>query len=312
MTTVYTPNEVSLSNKWLKKSFGTISSYTPITGDAGHRQYTRIAHHGKTAIWVKDNQAQSLAQFLSIHHLLQQHHCPVPKIHDANTDHGWLLLEDLGSKTLLSTWAQASTHELHQTVDLITQMSSIPKPSLPMFDIKHMIRELHLCRDWYFGQITSPLSDEETAVFNDSAERLAALISQQPFGFIHLDFHSANLMLHQQQLYMIDFQDAKWGPTHYDITSLLFDCYTDWPPSKRAAWIECLQQSQPYNEQWVNEIALQRLIKVLGIFSRLKHRDHKPRYTQYYPRMYGYLQSIFKALPTFSPLEQLFKDRQCW
>ena len=45
----------------------------------------------------------------------------------------------------------------------------------------------------------------------------------------HRDYHSRNLMLHEAQLYIIDFQDARMGPDTYDLVSLLRDSYVDLP-----------------------------------------------------------------------------------
>ena len=58
------------------------------------------------------------------------------------------------------------------------------------------------------------------------AERLgnAGQIGQalaQPVVFVHRDFDAMNLMVHHQQLFMIDFQDAVTGPISYDVISLL-------------------------------------------------------------------------------------------
>ena len=43
----------------------------------------------------------------------------------------------------------------------------------------------------------------------------------------HRDYHSRNLMLHEGELYIIDFQDARMGPDTYDLVSLLRDSYVD-------------------------------------------------------------------------------------
>ena len=45
----------------------------------------------------------------------------------------------------------------------------------------------------------------------------------------HRDYHSRNLMLHDEPLYIIDFQDARMGPDTYDLASLLRDSYVDLP-----------------------------------------------------------------------------------
>ena len=56
-------------------------------------------------------------------------------------------------------------------------------------------------------------------------EELAA----EPKVLCHRDSHSRNLMLHDEQLYIIDFQDARMGPDTYDLVSLLRDSYVDLP-----------------------------------------------------------------------------------
>ena len=56
-------------------------------------------------------------------------------------------------------------------------------------------------------------------------EELAA----EPRVLCHRDYHSRNLMLHDEQLYIIDFQDARMGPDTYDLVSLLRDSYVDLP-----------------------------------------------------------------------------------
>ena len=43
----------------------------------------------------------------------------------------------------------------------------------------------------------------------------------------HRDYHSRNLMYHDERLYIIDFQDARMGPDTYDLVSLLRDSYMD-------------------------------------------------------------------------------------
>ena len=48
-----------------------------------------------------------------------------------------------------------------------------------------------------------------------------------PQVLCHRDYHVRNLMLFQDKLYVIDFQDARWGPTTYDLASLLKDCFSE-------------------------------------------------------------------------------------
>ena len=54
-------------------------------------------------------------------------------------------------------------------------------------------------------------------------------LAAEPRVLCHRDYHSRNLMLHDEQLYIIDFQDARMGPDTYDLVSLLRDSYVDLP-----------------------------------------------------------------------------------
>jgi aminoglycoside/choline kinase family phosphotransferase len=54
---------------------------------------------------------------------------------------------------------------------------------------------------------------------------------------VHRDFHARNLMvLADDSLATIDFQDAVWGPVTYDPVSLLRDCYLRWPDTQVRRW----------------------------------------------------------------------------
>ena len=64
--------------------------------------------------------------------------------------------------------------------------------------------------------------------------RLAdTIMSIEPIGFMHRDFQSRNIMVREEQFYLIDFQGGRSGPPHYDLASLLIDPYVDLPIALR-------------------------------------------------------------------------------
>src|SRR5438876_543231 len=65
--------------------------------------------------------------------------------------------------------------------------------------------------------------------FVNVATLMAKMPVPIPAVLCHRDYHSRNLMLHEAQLYIIDFQDARMGPDTYDLVSLLRDSYVDLP-----------------------------------------------------------------------------------
>ncbi len=54
--------------------------------------------------------------------------------------------------------------------------------------------------------------------------------------------------------------------------------------------------------------ALQRHLKVLGIFCRLKHRDGKPAYAEDLPRFFAYAAKTAMRYRELAPLVPLLED----
>ena len=78
----------------------------------------------------------------------------------------------------------------------------------------------------YRGVVISPaVRDALRAEFVEIIEELAG----EARVLCHRDYHSRNLMVHEDRLYIIDFQDARMGPDTYDLVSLLRDSYVDLP-----------------------------------------------------------------------------------
>jgi hypothetical protein len=164
-----------------------------------------------------------------------------------------------------------------------------------------MQRECDLYLDWYLpklaGYVPSQVErDDFHAALLPSLSELASL----PRVPVHLDYHSRNLMLPQIDghgglpLGVIDFQDAVAGPVTYDLASLLYDCYQDYPEAMRRAFSEqffaslasALSTRFDGFGDWhrlLRLTAMQRHIKAIGIFSRLAHRDGKRQFLEEVP-----------------------------
>jgi N-acetylmuramate 1-kinase len=57
-------------------------------------------------------------------------------------------------------------------------------------------------------------------------------------------------------------------------------------------------------------MGLQRHLKVLGIFCRLKHRDGKARYAEDLPRFFNYAQKVAMRYTPLAPLVRLIAPLQ--
>ena len=104
-----------------------------------------------------------------------------------------------------------------------------------------------------------------------------------------------NLMVSDPNPGILDFQDAAAGPIAYDMASLLRDAFLSWDEEREIDWAAryweaarraTLPVADDFGEFWrqLEWIGLQRHLKVLGIFCRLKHRDGKASYSEDLPR----------------------------
>ena len=67
--------------------------------------------------------------------------------------------------------------------------------------------------------------------------------------------------------------------------------------------------SDDFGEFWrsLEWIGLQRHLKVLGIFCRLKHRDGKPAYSADLPRFFDYAHKVASRYSALRPLGRLLE-----
>ncbi|MGI9214813.1 MAG: phosphotransferase, partial [Gammaproteobacteria bacterium] len=154
--------------------------------------------------------------------------------------------------------------------------------------------------------------------------------------FTHVDYHSKNLMLEpdkqltiEQNLGILDFQDAMFGPITYDIASLLQDAYIIWPEKLIEAIVfkhydYLINQNNKFNlsnnlskDQFLKYFyltGLQRHIKNLGIFARLKYFYNKPNYIQYIPNLLHYINQTCNKYndPELLQLKNLLQNIECY
>jgi aminoglycoside/choline kinase family phosphotransferase len=147
--------------------------------------------------------------------------------------------------------------------------------------------------------------------------RLIESASQQPQVFVHKDFHSCNLLQTPRGPGVIDFQDGVRGPVTYDLVSLLWDRYIAWPRERLEDWMLQLRpRLAPSMEagEWIrccDWMGLQRNLKIVGIFARLRYRDGKSGYLEMIPRFYDYLLDVLPRYPEFDDFHHLLELPEC-
>jgi aminoglycoside/choline kinase family phosphotransferase len=180
----------------------------------------------------------------------------------------------------------------------------IDATDLSPYDATLLHREMDLFHDWFLGKLLGiSLDQEQRLIWQSIKQTLIENALAQPQVFVHRDYHSRNLMkLDTHNPGILDFQDAVNGPITYDLVSLLRDCYIAWPPERVDQLAQDYYEFARVNDlvdvdaaqfmRWFNLMGIQRHLKAIGIFSRLKIRDGKPGYLKDIPRTLEYVRQV--------------------
>ena len=106
---------------------------------------------------------------------------------------------------------------------------------------------------------------------------------------------------------LLDFQDAVLGPITYDLVSILEDSRRDIAPDLIAAMRGRYLAAFPELDRAAFDasfavLGAQRHCKVVGIFTRLDRRDHKPRYLAHIPRLWRLIDHDLRH-PALAPVK---------
>lgn len=307
---------------WLEMQFpGQAISLQPLAGDASFRRYFRCQRENdEYVIMDAPPDREDCRPFVKVAETLAARGVRVPKILAQDLDQGFLILEDFGDQLLQNALNPLTAPDYYTTaMDALVQWQRHPLPEdFPHFNAEFATREMQLFLDWFLDrhcQLT--LTAIEREVIEHAFALLAKETESQPQTLIHRDYHSRNLLvLRDQDLGIIDFQDAMIGPITYDLVSLLRDCYIAWPLEQVRAWaltylakaidLSVLAPVEPeVFLHWFDWQGIQRHLKAIGIFARLHHRDHKSGYLPDIPRTLGYVMTITAKYPELSEFRAL-------
>lgn len=304
---------------WLRADLGRpVEHIEPTSSDASFRRYFRARNGGETCI-VMDAPPprENVRPFLAVAELFRAAGVGAPAIRAADVDRGFVLLEDLGTRCYQDALTEETADQLYgEALAVLLRLQTRVEPGtsgLPTYDAALLRRELEIFREWFLGEyLALTLEPSEAALVDQVWEGLIASALEQPQVCVHRDYHSRNLMAMERGTPgVLDFQDAVVGPITYDAVSLLRDCYIAWPAERVRGWMDGYRNKlreaglldaagvQRF-QRWFDLMGMQRHLKAIGIFSRLKLRDGKSSYLKDIPRTLGYIAEAGRDYPEFA------------
>jgi len=325
---------------WLKQCYSDdIQSLESVSGDASFRKYYRFKT-SSISINATDatqdplcNSANDVSliavdsppthennqSFIDTSLLLKKHSICVPVIHHYSPQQGFFVLSDFGDDLLLQQLSSQNADRYYcAAIDSLINLQAVPTKHLPKYSAEKLQQEMLLFTEWFL-QRHHQLQWHESiqACLDNTYQLLIDNALAQPQTFVHRDFHSRNLMILQnQQIGIIDYQDAVCGPITYDLVSLLRDCYIDWPQNKIDRWISHFHKQIHLShsieldqfKHWFDLMGLQRHLKAVGIFCRLNYRDNKATYLNDIPRTLNYMLQVSACYPSLKEFHDFLKS----
>jgi hypothetical protein len=319
-----------------------IASFAALAGDASSRRYYRaeITGPGSPAsiiiMQLPSGSALPLSSeelavfkeplkelpFLNLHRFLVRIGVKVPRLYGQSLEKGLLFLEDLGNTALwdkvqdlppseVLAWYREAIDELlllqvrgtNQRDDSCIAFQQRFDFRLYMWEFDHFLEYGLEKRP---GTTINQTSKTELRnAFVDIARRLDSL----PPCLNHRDYHSWNLMIHDEAVAVIDFQDALLAPPQYDLASLLNDRTTDsviQPDLEEKLLGYYIDRRVDMENQTINRdkftemyllSAIQRDLKVVGRFYYLDIVKGKSAYKKFIPPTVHRLKRNLARLP---------------
>lgn len=337
------PARAALFNQWLAAiapQHGLHSDSVRLaSADASFRRYLRVdSTQGTRVIMDAPPDKENCQPFVQVDRLMAQAGLRVPEILDWDETHGFMLLSDLGTHTLMQTINPDAAPPLAaylEAVDLLVQWQKASQPGvLPVYDEALLRRELELFPDWYIARHRGlTLTEAQRKTLDDAFTRIVRANLASPSVYVHRDFMPRNLMVgvdvasmpvpvsltQKLNLGVLDFQDAVYGPITYDIASLLRDAFLSWDEEfcldvTIRYWDKARKAGLPVGDDFgefyraVEWMGLQRHLKVAGIFARITIRDGKPKYLADTPRFIHYIRATCSRYIELKPLLRLVES----
>jgi N-acetylmuramate 1-kinase len=294
----------------------------PASADASFRRYFRVFLDDGTTRIAMDAppQQEDSGAFVRIAALLREAGLNAPEVIAQDLGQGFLLLSDLGTLPYLKALREGGDADAlfaDATTALVRWQAATRAGELPPYDEALLRRELALFPDWYVGKhLGVELAPAERESLEGVFRAILARNLAEPRVYVHRDYMPRNLMVSAPNPGILDFQDAVEGPISYDVASLFRDAFISWEEERVLDgtiryWEKAKRAGLPvradFGEFWrdMEWMGLQRHLKVLGIFARLRYRDGKQGYLEDTPRFTGYVRHAVGRYNELAPLGRL-------
>ena len=297
-----------------------------IKGDASYRKFFRKKNrnHSSIIVFAKKEKIKNLIIYDAINKILNKNKILAPQLYNEFYSKNYIEIEDFGNKTIFTILQKKRSNKFiyfKKIIKLLHRLQSIKNKKIknfknknyiiPKYDKKILIKEASLFCEWYVKKQLSKSDHKQFLIdFKKIINNLTTKLKLKNKVFVHRDFHVSNLMLVNNQIGVIDSQDALIGNKAYDLASLIDDVRLKTSKSLKKKIYNFYLKKIKKNERdkFKNDfliLSVLRNLKIIGIFTRLAIRDHKKNYIKLIPYAWELINIRIEKKDMFRDLKEL-------
>ncbi len=215
-----------------------MKNLTKIKGDASFRKFLeKNKNFTSIIVFAKKEKLQNLLIYDAINKILNKNKILAPSLYNENYSKNYIEIQDFGNETIFDKLNKKKTNKLSyfkKIINLLNKIQLIKNRkivnfnntvyTLPKYDPKTLMKEANLFCDWYVKKnLSKSTRGKFSRQFKRIIKNLILNLKLKNNFFVHRDFHVSNLMLVNNQIGLIDSQDALIGNKAYDLASLIDD-----------------------------------------------------------------------------------------
>ena len=294
-----------------------------ISGDASFREFYRIQKGFKSSIIVfaRKDKFKNLTTYSLVNKILNMNGILAPKLLSNFTNENIIEITDLGKISFYDFIKNKKNKLTHykKIIDIIFKIQKIKlrkkynfknnQIKFEKYNIHNLHKESDLFFDWYLKYLFNKKKSKQIkAKVKKELNKIYKCLSLKNNCFTHRDFHAANIMISGKRFGLIDSQDAIIGNPLYDVVSLVDDVRIKIPKKTKEKLFEYYLKKSRFKKGNLKDdfdiLSIQRNLKILGIFVRLKIRDKKSNYLKFLPYTWKLIEMRLKN-PIFNNLKTL-------
>ena len=213
---------------WLSKTIGDSSfNIKELRQEASDRKYYRIKAENISYV-LTDNfdKTDQSANFLYASKILKNSSVNVPEVLAFSEDLRFVLLQDLGDESLDINDEYKDEKVLEMALEQLSKIYFSDQDVLKSVTKESLLLQTNSFMDFCREKKCS--NDEIKSLENLRNELVHNLLNQQ-FIPSHNDFERRNLMMFEENLFVIDFQDLNMGPIGIDLASIMYEHSYEYP-----------------------------------------------------------------------------------